>query len=91
MVVSTRDPIDVRASFLEGVKAAFIVSQLNRLGQVLCGRCGIGFTSLEIAWGNLGLRRVIDTDRGGYRGDLDWGEDHPNYLLLACEKCLRTP
>ena len=88
MVVSTRHP-DVRESFLEGVKAAFIVSQLNRLGQVLCAKCGMGFSSVEIAWGNLGLHRVIDTGRGGYDGELDWGEDHPNYLLLVCNRCKR--
>ena len=49
MVISTGHPAAVRESFLEGVKAAFLVSQLNRLGQVLCAKCGKGFTSIEVA------------------------------------------
>ena len=87
MVISTNAPPLLRSTFLAGVKAAFVVSQLNRLGQILCARCGAGFTTLESAWANLELERVLETDRGGYRGDLDWGEDHPNYLLLACSRC----
>lgn len=87
MVISEIHQDATRRGFLAGVKAAFVISQLNRLGQVLCARCGRGFESLDEAWDNLELNRVIDTERPGYQGALDWGEDHPNYLLLACVKC----
>lgn len=90
MVLSQAQLESSRADFLAGVKAAFIIGQLNRLGQVLCAKCGRAFDGLNQAWQELDLYRVLDTGRPGYRGDLDWGEDHPNQLLLACSRCRRT-
>jgi hypothetical protein len=81
----------VRDAFLAGIKAAFVISQLNRFGQAMCGRCGCSWYGLEEAWANLDLDKVVVGSGSGYRGSLSWGEDHPNYLLLVCAGCKHGP
>jgi hypothetical protein len=77
-----------RTAFVSGLKAAFLVSQLNRLGQVLCGRCGRSWDDLTLAHAELTLARVVESGRGGYRGGLAWEDDHPNNVMLVCVGCL---
>jgi hypothetical protein len=77
-----------RTAFVSGLKAAFLVSQLNRLGQVLCGRCGRSWDDLSLAHTELTIARVVESGRGGYKGDLAWGDDHPNNVMLVCVGCL---
>jgi hypothetical protein len=80
-----------RTAFVSGLKAAFLVSQLNRLGQVLCGRCGRSWDDLSLAHSELTIARVVESGRGGYRGGLAWEDDHPNNLMLVCVGCLDFP
>lgn len=78
-----------RHAFLEGVKAAFIVSQKNRLGQVLCARCGRGWDTVPAAVAAMGLCSVYEDPRSrGYDSRLGWGNDDPNLLLLCCLRCM---
>lgn len=80
-----------REAFLAGVKAAFIVSQKNRLGQVLCGGCGRAWDTVTGATAALTLRDVVgDSDRTGYDPRLGWGTDDPNRLVLCCLRCARS-
>lgn len=85
------DPrLGARSAFLEGVRAAFVVSQMNRLGQVLCSSCGYSFTGAEAAFQSLRLCNVLG-DRGsepGYDPRFGWGIDNPNNLKLCCDRCL---
>lgn len=84
------DPrLQARAAFLEGVKAAFVVSQMNRLGQVLCSGCGYSFTGAETAFDSLSLCNVLDGEtEPGYDPRFGWGVDNPNNLRLCCHRCL---
>jgi hypothetical protein len=77
-----------RSAFVSGLKAAFLVSQLNRLGQVLCGRCGRSWDDLSSAHTELTIARVVESGRGGYAGGLSWEDDHPNNVMLVCVGCL---
>ena len=80
-----------RSAFVSGLKAAFLVSQLNRLGQVLCGRCGRSWDDLSLAHSELTIARVVESGRGGYKGGLAWEDDHPNNVMLVCVGCLDSP
>jgi hypothetical protein len=77
-----------RSAFVSGLKAAFLVSQLNRLGQVLCGRCGRSWEDLTRAHAELTIARIVESGRGGYKGGLAWEDDHPNNVMLVCVGCL---
>lgn len=87
--VATGDPrLQARNAFLSGVKAAFVVSQLNRLGQVLCGRCGRSWSRAETAFDELTLANVLgEREEPGYDVHLGWGIDNPNNLKLCCTGC----
>jgi hypothetical protein len=76
-----------RRSFRAGIKAAFIVSQLNRLGQVLCAGCGFAWSDLVLAFNELELEGLSETGTG-YAGGVDMGVDHPNNLVLKCFRCI---
>ena len=81
-------PTEARAEFMAGVKAAFIVSQMNRLGQVLCGGCGVAKDDLTAAFTELELAPATVISGARYSGGLQWGDDHPSNLLLLCIGCL---
>ena len=85
------DPrLDARHAFLEGVKAAFVVSQTNRLGQVLCASCGHSWTGAEHAFAMFTLCNVLgDRVEPGYDVKLGWGIDNPNNLQLYCGPCAK--
>ena len=75
-------PAEARAEFMAGIKAAFIVSQMNRLGQVLCGGCGVTRNDLASAFTDLQLAPATAMTGVSYRGGLEWGDDHPGNLIL---------
>lgn len=78
----------LRKAFLDGVKAAFIVSQKNRLGQILCSSCGVACDTVGEAVAKLRLRHVFeDRPDDGYDPYLGWRNDDPNRLLLWCIRC----
>jgi hypothetical protein len=76
-----------RDEFMAGIKAAFVVGQINRLGQVLCGSCGVAHDDLSSAFSELEVVPTTHVTGAGYRGGLDWGDDHPANLLLVCGAC----
>jgi len=76
----------MRRAFRAGVKAAFLVSQFNRLGQILCSRCGRSWSDLAGAFDGLELEPVVD-EGDGYRGGAELGRDHPNNLTVTCWHC----
>ena len=76
-----------RDEFMAGIKAAFVVGQMNRLGQVLCGGCGAASDDLSSAFKELDVVPAARPAGAGYRGGLDWGDDHPGNLLLICGVC----
>jgi hypothetical protein len=78
----------IRTAFLDGVKAAFVAGQFNRIGQVLCASCGRSWDEYSKAFADLQLRRVADVQARSYDGRSDLGADHPNNLLLVCDTCL---
>ena len=84
--VTARSPT-VRDAFLDGVKAAFVAGQFNRLGQILCSGCGRAWDEFAPAFRDLHLRRLADLPVKSYAGGPHLGADHPNNLLLVCEKC----
>lgn len=88
--IPAEDPrLDARRAFLEGVKAAFVVSQMNRLGQVLCSGCGHGFDGAAIAFDSMGLCNTFgELAEPGYDPRFGWGMDNPNNLKLCCDRCL---
>lgn len=75
-----------RRAFRAGIKAAFLVSQLNRLGQVLCSRCGHTWNDLASAFNDLELEPLQPLGNG-YTGGLEMGDDHPNNLVVSCWRC----
>lgn len=78
----------IRKAFLDGVKAAFIVSQKNRLGQILCSACGGACDTVEEAVAKLRLRHVFEDQlEGGYDPYIGWRNDDPNRLMLWCIRC----
>jgi hypothetical protein len=82
-------PRDVsRESFRAGIKAAYIVGQLNRLGQVLCSSCGHAWSDLATAFDDLEVRGLCDAGTG-YSGGVEMGVDHPNNLVLRCWRCAK--
>lgn len=83
------DPrLEARNAFLAGVKAAFVVSQMNRLGQVMCGGCGRSWTRADTAFEMLTLCNVLGARPDpGYEVHLGWGIDNPNNLKLCCAGC----
>ena len=83
------DPrLQARHAFLAGVKAAFVVSQINRLGQVMCGGCGRSWTRADTAFEMLTLCNVLgERPYPGYDAQLGWGIDNPNNLKLCCAGC----
>lgn len=87
--ISPDDPrLRARDAFLAGVKAAFVVSQMRRLGQVLCGGCGRSWTDAETAFQMLTLCNVLgEREDPGYDVHLGWGIDNPNNLKLCCPGC----
>lgn len=87
--VALNDPrLDARHAFLQGVKAAFVVSQTNRLGQVLCAGCGRAWSGAANAFQALTLCNVMgERAEPGYDVKLGWGIDNPNNLLLCCALC----
>ena len=86
------EPADAtRTAFLAGVKAAFIVGQKNRFGQILCARCGCAWDTVAGAAAALTLRNVVGDAKGvGYDPRLGWGDDDPNRLMLCCLRCIRS-
>lgn len=90
------DPTDdvaraIREAFLAGVKAAFIVGQKNRLGQVLCAGCGRAWDTAAGATAALTLTNVLgENNSTGYDPRLGWGTDDPNRLMLCCLGCARS-
>ncbi len=88
-VLPPGDPVlDCRTAFLAGVKAAFVVGQMNRLGQVLCSECGHSWTGAEAAFEAMELCNVLGLRSDpGYDRRLGWGIDNPNNLKLCCRKC----
>lgn len=76
----------VRKAFLDGVKAAFIVSQKNRLGQILCSACGGACDTIEEAVTKLRLRHLLEST-DGYDPYMGWRNDDPNKLMLWCTRC----
>ena len=81
------EPDRAREEFLAGIRAAFVVGQINRLGQVLCGSCGQATNDLASAFRDLEVVPATRLAGVGYRGGLDWGDDHPANLLLVCSAC----
>jgi hypothetical protein len=81
------EPPTIRDAFLDGVRAAFVAGQFNRLGQVLCSGCGRTWDEFSPAFRELRLRRLTDLPLRSYAGGPQLGADHPNNLLLVCENC----
>lgn len=89
LILEPDDTEVARAQFVAGVRAAFIVSQLNRLGQVLCGVCGKARNDLRSAFNELEVIPWTRFTGAGYQGGLEWGDDHPSNLVLVCKGCCR--
>ncbi len=77
---------ETRETWLNGVKAAFVIEQHNQLGLVLCARCGSAWSDPQEAFVELELDRSFPNGPG-YESGTQWGIDHPNNLMLVCSAC----